>query len=73
MLRVPECACDSLCFISSGCVVALKQRLHEEPQRSHHTHEDEDPQKKTVYHHGHVLPVLYYLEPNQQVYTVTAF
>lgn len=61
-----ECVCDSLCIISGGCIVALKQRLHEEPQSSHHTHQDEDPQEQTVYHHGYVLPVLYDLEPNQQ-------
>lgn len=64
---VSERLCDSLCVISSGCVIALEQRLHEEPQSSHHTHQDEDPQEQTVYHHGYVLPVFNDLEPNQQV------
>ena len=66
-----ECVGDSLCVLSSGCVVALEKRLHEEPQSSHHTHQDEDPEKQTVYHHGDVFPVLYDLEPNQQVGNIT--
>lgn len=45
-------------LICCGGVVALEQRLHEEAQRSHHTHQDEDPQEEPVDHHGHVLPVL---------------
>lgn len=64
---VSECVRDSLGVISSGRVIALEQRLHEEPQCSHDTHQDEDPQEQTVYHHGYILPVFYYLEPNQQV------
>lgn len=60
---------DSLCVIGSGCVVALEQRLHEESQRSHHTHQDEDPQEQTVYHHGHILPVLNDLKPDNDVQT----
>lgn len=67
LMCVSECVCDSLCVISSGRVITLEQRLHEEPQSSHHTHQDEDPQEQTVYHHGYVLPVFYDLEPNQQV------
>lgn len=62
---------DSLCVLGSGRVIALEKRLHEEPQSSHHTHQDEDPEKQTVYHHGDVFPVLYDLEPNQQVGAIT--
>ena len=39
-------------------VVALEQRLNEQPQCSDHTHQDEDPQEQPVDHHGNVLPVL---------------
>lgn len=59
--------CYSLSVICSGGVIALEQRLHEEPQCSHHTHQDEDPQEQTVDHHGHILPVLYDLDPKHKV------
>ena len=57
------CTCMShvrglLCVLCAGRVVALEQRLHEQPQRSDHTHQDEDPQEQPVDHHGDVLPVL---------------
>lgn len=65
-MQISDGVCDSLCVVSCGCVIALEQRLHEESQRSHHAHQDEDPQKQAVYHHGYVLPVLYDLEPNQK-------
>lgn len=64
--------CDSLCVISCGRVVALEQRLHEESEGSHQTHQDEDPEEKAVYHHGDILPILDDLEPNQQVETMTS-
>lgn len=59
--------CYSLSVISSGGVIALEKRLHKEPQCSHHAYQDEDPQEQTVYHHGHIFPVLYDLEPKQKI------
>lgn len=59
--------CDSRCVISCGCVIALEHRLHEEPQSSHNTDQDEDPQEETVYHHGDVLPVFYDLQPKYKL------
>ena len=35
----------------------LEDRLQEQAQRSHHTHDHEDPQEQTIHHHSHVLPV----------------
>lgn len=66
-VRAHVCVYDSRCVISGGCVVALEHRLHEEPQSSHNTHQDEDPQKETVYHHGNVLPVFYDLQSQVQI------
>lgn len=57
---------DSLSFISCGYVVALEERLHEKAQCSHHTHQDEDPQEQTVYHHGNVFPVFDDLKPEER-------
>lgn len=40
----------------------LEERLQEETQGAHNTHNHKDPQEHPIYHHGNVLPVLNYLE-----------
>lgn len=40
----------------------LEERLEKQAKGAHHTHYHKDPQEHTIHHHGHILPVFYYLQ-----------
>ena len=44
-----------------GDDMVLKERLKEQSQGAHDAHDDKYPQKHSINHHGHVLPVLNHL------------
>lgn len=77
-MKSQRCVTESVCSsyavplggLQDGNALVLEERLEEQTQSSHHTHDHEDPQEQAVHHHGHILPVLDDLDRGKLISTL---